>query len=110
MKKSHLNLFVFPHREKGVPILSLSDQKDIALEIKVVNQGEDAYEAQLSSSFPKSLSYSAVRTKSGVSSAARCLTYDQLIYCSLFLLSLIFLVRICFEVLLNLYRINQSSV
>uniref|UniRef100_A0A673H128 Integrin alpha-6-like n=1 Tax=Sinocyclocheilus rhinocerous TaxID=307959 RepID=A0A673H128_9TELE len=50
--------------ENGVPILSLSDQKDIVLEIKVVNQGEDAYEAQLTSSFPKSLSYSAVRTKS----------------------------------------------
>uniref|UniRef100_A0A672PE89 Integrin alpha-6-like n=1 Tax=Sinocyclocheilus grahami TaxID=75366 RepID=A0A672PE89_SINGR len=66
--------------ENGVPILSLSDQKDIALEIKVANQGEDAYEAQLSSSFPKSLSYSAVRIQSGVSSAARCLTYDQLIY------------------------------
>uniref|UniRef100_A0A671T1M7 Integrin alpha-6-like n=1 Tax=Sinocyclocheilus anshuiensis TaxID=1608454 RepID=A0A671T1M7_9TELE len=47
--------------ENGVPILSLSDQKDIVLEIKVVNQGEDAYEAQLTSSFPKSLSYSAVR-------------------------------------------------
>uniref|UniRef100_A0A673LFV1 Integrin alpha-6-like n=1 Tax=Sinocyclocheilus rhinocerous TaxID=307959 RepID=A0A673LFV1_9TELE len=45
--------------ENGVPILSLSDQKDIVLEIKVVNQGEDAYEAQLSFSFPKSLSYSA---------------------------------------------------
>uniref|UniRef100_A0A8C2PQP2 Integrin, alpha 6b n=1 Tax=Cyprinus carpio TaxID=7962 RepID=A0A8C2PQP2_CYPCA len=44
--------------EKGVPILSLSDQKDIALEIKVLNKGEDAYEAQLTSSFPKSLSYS----------------------------------------------------
>uniref|UniRef100_A0A672PGY9 Integrin alpha-6-like n=1 Tax=Sinocyclocheilus grahami TaxID=75366 RepID=A0A672PGY9_SINGR len=55
--------------ENGVPILSLSDQKDIALEIKVANQGEDAYEAQLSSSFPKSLSYSAVRIQSGVSSA-----------------------------------------
>uniref|UniRef100_A0A672PH89 Integrin alpha-6-like n=1 Tax=Sinocyclocheilus grahami TaxID=75366 RepID=A0A672PH89_SINGR len=51
--------------ENGVPILSLSDQKDIALEIKVANQGEDAYEAQLSSSFPKSLSYSAVRIQSG---------------------------------------------
>uniref|UniRef100_A0A671T4T7 Integrin alpha-6-like n=1 Tax=Sinocyclocheilus anshuiensis TaxID=1608454 RepID=A0A671T4T7_9TELE len=47
--------------ENGVPILSLSDQKDIVLEIKVVNQGEDAYEAQLTSSFPKSLSYSAVQ-------------------------------------------------
>uniref|UniRef100_A0A673LD48 Integrin alpha-6-like n=1 Tax=Sinocyclocheilus rhinocerous TaxID=307959 RepID=A0A673LD48_9TELE len=54
--------------ENGVPILSLSDQKDIVLEIKVVNQGEDAYEAQLSFSFPKSLSYSAVRIQSGVSS------------------------------------------
>ncbi|XP_059408403.1 integrin alpha-6-like isoform X1 [Carassius carassius] len=51
--------------EKGVPILSLSDQKDIVLEIKVLNKGEDAYEAQLTSSFPKSLSYSAVRTESG---------------------------------------------
>ncbi|RXN02825.1 integrin alpha-6-like protein [Labeo rohita] len=51
--------------ENGVPILSLSDQKDIALEINVVNKGEGAYEAQLSSSFPKSLSYSAVRIKSG---------------------------------------------
>ncbi|KTF95165.1 hypothetical protein cypCar_00003729 [Cyprinus carpio] len=50
--------------EKGAPILSLSDQKDIALEIKVENKGEDAYEAQLSSSFPKSLSYSKVYTKS----------------------------------------------
>uniref|UniRef100_A0A8C2B2V5 Integrin, alpha 6b n=1 Tax=Cyprinus carpio TaxID=7962 RepID=A0A8C2B2V5_CYPCA len=52
--------------EKGAPILSLSDQKDIALEIKVENKGEDAYEAQLSSSFPKSLSYSKVYTKSDV--------------------------------------------
>ncbi|XP_056110348.1 integrin alpha-6b isoform X1 [Rhinichthys klamathensis goyatoka] len=50
--------------ENGVPILSLSDQKDIALEINVKNKGEDAYEAQLTASFPKSLSYSAVRTKS----------------------------------------------
>uniref|UniRef100_A0A8C2I8H9 Integrin, alpha 6b n=1 Tax=Cyprinus carpio TaxID=7962 RepID=A0A8C2I8H9_CYPCA len=50
--------------EKGVPILSLSDQKDIALEIKVLNKGEDAYEAQLTSSFPKSLSYSDVHTES----------------------------------------------
>uniref|UniRef100_A0A8C1TGB4 Integrin, alpha 6b n=1 Tax=Cyprinus carpio TaxID=7962 RepID=A0A8C1TGB4_CYPCA len=52
--------------EKGVPILSLSDQKDIALEIKVLNKGEDAYEAQLTSSFPKSLSYSDVHTESDV--------------------------------------------
>lgn len=52
--------------------MSLSDQKDVALEITVTNQGEDAYEAQLTSSFPKSVSYSAFRTKSNVSSAARC--------------------------------------
>ncbi|XP_057186966.1 integrin alpha-6b isoform X2 [Triplophysa rosa] len=50
--------------EKGVTLLSLSDQKDVALEITVTNQGEDAYEAQLISSFPKSVSYSAFRTKS----------------------------------------------
>lgn len=58
------NFFPFDE-EKGVPILSLSDQKEIALEIKAVNLGEDAYETQLTASFPKSLSYSAVRTQSG---------------------------------------------
>jgi len=78
MKKnvSLISLFLFSHRENGVPILSLSDQKDIALEINVKNKGEDAYEAQLTASFPKSLSYSAVRTKSGVSPAARYQTYS----------------------------------
>ncbi|XP_048053082.1 integrin alpha-6b isoform X2 [Megalobrama amblycephala] len=50
--------------ENGVPIFSLSDQKDIVLELNVINPGDDAYEAQLIASFPKSLSYSAVRTKS----------------------------------------------
>ncbi|KAK9981073.1 hypothetical protein ABG768_000641 [Culter alburnus] len=50
--------------ENGVPIFSLSDQKDIVLELNVINRGDDAYEAQLIASFPKSLSYSAVRTKS----------------------------------------------
>lgn len=70
-----ISLFLFPHRESGVPILSLSDQKDIALEVKVINQGEDAYEAQLTASFPKSLSYSGIRTLSSVSPANRYLTY-----------------------------------
>lgn len=73
---SLISPFLFPHRENGVPILSLSDQKDIALELKVNNKGEDAYEAQLTASFPKSLSYSAVRTKSSVSPAARYRTYS----------------------------------
>ncbi len=46
----------------------------------MVNQGEDAYEALLSSSFPKSLSYSAVRTKSGVSSAVSNLFIVHYLY------------------------------
>uniref|UniRef100_A0A4W5Q2U9 Integrin, alpha 6b n=1 Tax=Hucho hucho TaxID=62062 RepID=A0A4W5Q2U9_9TELE len=46
--------------EDGVPVVSLSDQKDIALEITVTNQnGDDAHEAVLVASFPPSLSYSA---------------------------------------------------
>lgn len=56
-------------------MLAFSDQKDIALELNVTNLGEDAYEAQLTASFPKSLSYSAVRTISSVSPADRYLTY-----------------------------------
>lgn len=68
-----ISLFLFPHRENGVPIFSLSDQKDIVLELNVINRGDDAYEAQLIASFPKSLSYSAVRTKSSVSPADRYL-------------------------------------
>uniref|UniRef100_A0A4W5PUR0 Integrin, alpha 6b n=1 Tax=Hucho hucho TaxID=62062 RepID=A0A4W5PUR0_9TELE len=49
--------------EDGVPVVSLSDQKDIALEITVTNQnGDDAHEAVLVASFPPSLSYSASRS------------------------------------------------
>ncbi|XP_041752527.1 integrin alpha-6 isoform X1 [Coregonus clupeaformis] len=49
--------------ENGVPVVSLSDQKDIALEITVTNQnGDDAHEAALVASFPPSLSYSASRS------------------------------------------------
>uniref|UniRef100_A0A674CUN4 Integrin, alpha 6b n=1 Tax=Salmo trutta TaxID=8032 RepID=A0A674CUN4_SALTR len=41
--------------EDGVPVVSLSDQKDIALEITVTNQnGDDAHEAALVASFPPS--------------------------------------------------------
>ncbi|KAM9454427.1 integrin alpha-6b isoform 2-T2 [Clarias gariepinus] len=51
--------------ENGLPVISLSNQKDIALEVKVTNKGgDDAYESVLTASFPDSLSYSAVRTKS----------------------------------------------
>ncbi|KAM4605583.1 integrin alpha-6-like [Polymixia lowei] len=52
-------------KENGVPVLSLSDQKDIALEITVTNlNGDDAYEASVTASLPPSLSYSAFRTAS----------------------------------------------
>ncbi|KAM6919733.1 integrin alpha-6-like isoform 1-T1 [Lycodopsis pacificus] len=43
----------------GVPVITLSDQKDIALEIKVSNlKGDDAYEASVTISFPPFLTYS----------------------------------------------------
>nr|XP_046263833.1 integrin alpha-6-like isoform X2 [Scatophagus argus] len=48
--------------ENGVPVISLSDQKDIALEVTVTNKdGDDAYEASVLASFPRSLTYSAFR-------------------------------------------------
>ncbi|XP_028283478.1 integrin alpha-6-like isoform X2 [Parambassis ranga] len=48
--------------ENGVPVMSLSDQKDIALEVQVTNMnGEDAHEALLIALLPRSLSYSAYR-------------------------------------------------
>ncbi|XP_069562179.1 integrin alpha-6b isoform X1 [Brachyistius frenatus] len=49
--------------ENGVPVISLSDQKDIALEVKVTNRnGDDAYEASVIASLPHSLTYSAYRS------------------------------------------------
>ncbi|KAM3604567.1 uncharacterized protein V6R79_013194 [Siganus canaliculatus] len=51
--------------ENNLPVLSLSSQKDIALEVTVTNQnGDDAYEASVLASFPRSLSYSFFRTPS----------------------------------------------
>ncbi|XP_012691773.2 integrin alpha-6 [Clupea harengus] len=48
--------------QNGVPLISLSDQKDIALELTVTNRGgDDAHEAKLVGMFPSSLSYSAFR-------------------------------------------------
>ncbi|XP_054888664.1 integrin alpha-6-like isoform X1 [Poeciliopsis prolifica] len=48
--------------ENGVPVFSLSNQKDIALEVTVKNpHGDDAYEASVIANFPSSLSYSAYR-------------------------------------------------
>ncbi|KAM8851137.1 integrin alpha-6-like isoform 2-T2 [Spinachia spinachia] len=48
--------------EGGTPVISLSNQKDIALEVKVSNlNGDDAHEASVVAIFPRSLSYSAYR-------------------------------------------------
>uniref|UniRef100_A0A4W4EHF5 Integrin alpha-2 domain-containing protein n=1 Tax=Electrophorus electricus TaxID=8005 RepID=A0A4W4EHF5_ELEEL len=53
--------------QDGVPVISLGDQKEIALEVTVTNQnGDDAYEAVLIGTFPDSLSYSAFRPKNNV--------------------------------------------
>lgn len=43
-----------------MPLMSLSDQKNIALEVTVTNEkGDDAYEASVIASLPRSLSYSS---------------------------------------------------
>uniref|UniRef100_A0A7N8WTC7 Integrin, alpha 6b n=1 Tax=Mastacembelus armatus TaxID=205130 RepID=A0A7N8WTC7_9TELE len=53
--------------ENGVPVISLSDQKDIALEVTVTNlNGDDAYEAYVKASFPPSLTYSSSHTPPNV--------------------------------------------
>ncbi|XP_064166998.1 integrin alpha-6-like isoform X1 [Anguilla rostrata] len=45
--------------ENGVPVMSLGEQKDIALEVAVTNwNGEDAHDATLVASFPPALRYS----------------------------------------------------
>ena len=60
--------FLPVQRENGLPLISLSDQKDIALEVKVTNlNGDDAYEAAVLATFPKSLTYSAFRVPPNVS-------------------------------------------
>ena len=51
-------------------MISLSDQKDIALEVKVTNlNGDDAHEASMVATFPRSLTYSAYRVAPNVSLA-----------------------------------------
>ncbi|XP_061549402.1 integrin alpha-6b isoform X1 [Phycodurus eques] len=48
--------------ENGVPLISLSKQKDIALEVKVTNKnGDDAHEASVVASLPRALTYSTFR-------------------------------------------------
>ncbi|XP_068427158.1 integrin alpha-6-like isoform X2 [Clinocottus analis] len=46
--------------EGGVPVFTLSDQKSIALEVKVSNpNGDDAHEAMVVAAFPRALTYSS---------------------------------------------------
>ncbi|RVE61863.1 hypothetical protein OJAV_G00173520 [Oryzias javanicus] len=52
-------------QEDKLPVISLSNQNDIALEVTVTNQkGEDAHEAHLTAIFPTSLTYSTYRVAS----------------------------------------------
>lgn len=62
-----------------MPVLSLSNQKEIALEVSVSNAGgDDAYEASMIASFPSSLTYSATRLLNKVSvSDTLSLTYTD---------------------------------
>lgn len=54
---------MFSNRRNGVAVVSLSDQKDIALEVTVKNRnGDDAHEAKLVGLFGDSLSYSGFRS------------------------------------------------
>lgn len=49
-------------------MIKLSNQKDIALEVKVTNlNGDDAYEASVLAAFPHSLTYSEFRVPPNVS-------------------------------------------
>lgn len=60
--------FLSREREEGVPVISLTDQKDTVLEVTVTNvNGDDAYEATVTVSFPPYLSYSSSRPSSSVS-------------------------------------------
>ncbi|MFT7799541.1 integrin alpha-6-like [Arapaima gigas] len=58
--KDNVKTFSRPFVEKnGIQVMSLSDQKDIALKINVTNMnGDDAYEAKLQAKLPSYLSYS----------------------------------------------------
>uniref|UniRef100_A0A668ULN4 Integrin, alpha 6b n=1 Tax=Oreochromis aureus TaxID=47969 RepID=A0A668ULN4_OREAU len=75
MMEYHAFATLFPapscERCNGVPVLSLSNQKEIALEVSVSNAGgDDAYEASMIASFPSSLTYSATRVPNKVSCQA----------------------------------------
>ncbi|XP_048091160.1 integrin alpha-6-like isoform X1 [Alosa alosa] len=60
--EANKNIFKTLPKRGSVQLISLSDQKEIALEVTVTNKGgDDAYEAAVVASFPRTLSYSATR-------------------------------------------------
>uniref|UniRef100_A0A668A232 Integrin, alpha 6b n=1 Tax=Myripristis murdjan TaxID=586833 RepID=A0A668A232_9TELE len=61
-RKPNQDVFIPMEEDAGVPVVSLGDQKEIALEVTVTNMnGDDAYEASVVASFPPTLTYSAFR-------------------------------------------------
>ncbi|XP_022610827.1 integrin alpha-6-like isoform X2 [Seriola dumerili] len=61
-RKADKETFIPLGLEDGVPVITLSEHKDITLEVTVTNiNGDDAHEASLIASFPHSLTYSAYR-------------------------------------------------
>nr|XP_019963485.1 PREDICTED: integrin alpha-6-like isoform X2 [Paralichthys olivaceus] len=59
IKSDNVKEFVPLKLDLGVPQISLGNQNYIALEVKVTNlNGDDAYEAHLVASFPRSMTYS----------------------------------------------------
>ncbi|XP_076026019.1 integrin alpha-6 isoform X2 [Genypterus blacodes] len=63
-KKSNQDVFAPLPMENGVPVFSVSDQKkDLAVQVTVKNRnGDDAHEAKLVGTFPRTLSYSGFRS------------------------------------------------
>ncbi|XP_066517067.1 integrin alpha-6b isoform X2 [Hoplias malabaricus] len=62
-RENNKDVFIPLPIQSGLPVISLSDQKEIALEVTVTNKnGDDAYETVVTGILPKSLSYSAFRT------------------------------------------------
>ncbi|XP_038127018.1 integrin alpha-6-like [Cyprinodon tularosa] len=65
------DIFTPVNMDKGVPTISLSTSKSVALEVTVTNKdGEDAYEAFVIGYFPRAMTYSVYRAP--INSQVRC--------------------------------------
>lgn len=57
VEESEMNLSL--SREDGTPVMSLSERRDMALQVTVTNRkGEDSHDVRLVASFPPALRYS----------------------------------------------------